>query len=275
MIDIPFDPDLISGPFTISWHGVFSAVGIAAGVWLAVRLARSRLPEERAYSIGTWGVIGGIIGARLLHVIDQWPAYASDPIQILNIFNGGIAIVGAVIGGIAVGYLRALQLRAPVGFVADAAAPAIPLGMGIGRLGDIVNGEHHAVVCDPPLPWCVRYTHPDTLGQGPFAAGPARLGPDEYVHPAVAYELILDFAIVGLLLWLRPRVVGRQPEGRLLWLFLALYSAGRFAISFLRFDAITMFGLRQAQLVSLVVVGASLVMLAFLATRRRAEPART
>jgi phosphatidylglycerol:prolipoprotein diacylglycerol transferase len=274
MIDLPFDPDLIDSPVAISWHGVLSAVGIAAGVWLAVRLARSRLPEERAYSIGTWGVIGGIIGARLLHVIDQWPAYARDPIQILNIFNGGIAIVGAVVGGIVVGYMRALQLRAPVGFTADAAAPAIPLGMGIGRIGDIINGEHHAVVCDPPLPWCVRYTHPETLGQGPFAAGPARLGPNEYVHPAVAYEMLLDFAIVGLLLWLRPRVVGRQPEGRLLWLFLALYGAGRFAISFLRFDAITMFGLRQAQLLSLAMLAASLVMLAYLIARGARAPAR-
>jgi phosphatidylglycerol:prolipoprotein diacylglycerol transferase len=267
LIDIPFDPNLVSGPLTISWHGLLSAVGIAAGVWLAVRLARSRVPEERAYSIATWGVIGGIIGARLFHVVDAWSFYASNPAQILNILNGGIAIVGAVIGGIAGGYLRALQVRAPIGFTADAAAPAIPLGMAIGRIGDIINGEHHAVGC-ADLPWCVRYMHPDTLGQGPHIPPPPGYS---YVHPAVAYEMALDLAIVALVLWLRPRVVGRQPEGRLLWLFLALYGVGRFVISFLRFDAIVLFGLRQAQVLSLVLFVISAAMLMYLSVRRSGD----
>jgi phosphatidylglycerol:prolipoprotein diacylglycerol transferase len=263
VIDIPFDPNLISiGPFTISWHGLFTVLGIVGGVWLAIRLARSRIPEERTYSVATWGVVGGIVGARVLHVVDQWDVYAQDPLAILAIWNGGIAIVGAIIGGIAAGYVRALMLRIPVGFAADAAAPAMPLGLAIGRIGDIINGEHHAVACRD-LPWCVRYTHPATLGQR------------EYVHPAVAYEMILDFAIVGLVLWLWPRFAGRPPEGRLLLIFLCLYGVGRFFISFLRLDDIVFLGLRQAQLVSLAMFLVSVVMLTYAGLRPRRETAQT
>lgn len=257
MIDIPFDPDLtIFGPLRLSWHGVFSVLGIIAGVWLALRLARARIPEDKAYSVATWGVIGGIVGARLFHVVDQWELYASDPLQIFAIWNGGIAIVGAVVGGVIAGYARGLMIGVPIGYTADCAAPAIPLGMAIGRIGDIINGEHHAVAC-ADLPWCVRYTHPNTLGQR------------EYVHPAVAYEMFWDLGIVALVLWLFPRVTGRPGEGLLLWIFLGLYGIGRFFISYLRLDTIAFLGLRQAQVVSLVLVVASVVMLEYLSNRAR------
>lgn len=271
MIDLPFDPNLtFLGPFTLSWHGIFSVVGIVAGVWLAIRLAGARIPEERAYSIATWGVVGGIVGARLFHVVDQWHLYANDPLQVFAIWNGGIAIRGAVTGGVLAGYFRALQLKAPIGFAADAAAPGIALGTAIGRIGDIINGEHHAVGC-ADLPWCVRYTHAATLGQGPYHAPPAGFG---YVHPAVAYEMVILLGVVALLLALRPRFVGPSPEGRLFWLFMGLYGLEGFLVSFLRLDAIWFLGLRQAQLVSLALLAASVAMLAYLSARRGVQTER-
>lgn len=266
MIDIPLDPNLtLLGPFTLSWHGIFSVVGIVAGVWLALRLALPTVPESRANSVATWGVVGGIVGARLFHVVDQWDTYARDPLQIFALWNGGIAIVGAVVGGIVGGYVRALRIRVPIGFGADAAAPGIALGMAVGRIGDIINGEHWAKAC-AELPWCVRYTHPNTLGQ------------QDYVHPVVAYEMLWDLVIVVLVLWLRRLVVGRPGEGRLLWLFLFLYGVGRFFLSFLRFarpqgDEPVLIGLSQAQVVSLVFVGASALMLVSLTARPPRRPA--
>ena len=266
MIDLPFDPNItFLGPFTLSWHGVFSVVGIVAGVWLALRLAVPVIAEAKANSVATWGVVGGIVGARLFHVIDQWGTYARDPLQVFALWNGGIAIVGAVVGGIVGGYARALRIGAPIGFGADAAAPGIALGMAVGRIGDIINGEHWAKAC-ADLPWCVRYTHPNTLGQR------------DYVHPVVAYEMLWDLLIVGLVLWLRRYFVGRAGEGRLLWLFLFLYGFGRFFLSFLRFarpegDAPVLGGLSQAQLVSLAFVATSAAMLAYLTRRAPKWPA--
>ncbi len=226
------------------------------GTTLTVRLARSRVPEDRAWQIATWAVLSGFVGARLLHVLERWEYFFGDPARILAVNDGGLSIVGAVIGGFASIAVATARLRAPVGFMADVSGSVAGIGMGIGRIGDIVNGEHHAIACDG-LPWCVRYTHPNTLGQR------------DYVHPAVAYELVLDFAVAALLLWLLGRVVGRAPEGRLLWTFLVLYGAGRFLLSFLRLDPLVVDGLRQAQVVAagLVIVGA--VMLAFGAVRSR------
>src|SRR3989442_5552342 len=145
-IDLPFDPNItLFGPLTLSWTGVFSVVGIVAGVWLGMRLARARIDDDKAYSIATWGVVGGIVGARLFHVIDQWDAiYSHDPLQIIAIWNGGIAIVGAVIGGVLAGVLRGVLLKEALGVGADAPAPAIPFGLAIRRLRDLIKREHWA-----------------------------------------------------------------------------------------------------------------------------------
>lgn len=257
MIDLHLDPDIVLfGERVIAWHSFFAILGMLLGVWLAIRLMRDRVPEDRAYGIAAWAVVSGFVGARLLHVLERWEVFLADPIRVFAVGDGGMSILGAVIGGFSAIAVASLRFAAPVGYVLDASACAAGIGMGIGRVGDIINGEHHASLCEG-LPWCVRYTHPNTLGQR------------EYVHPAVAYELVLDFAIAGLLLWLRPRVVGRRPEGRLLWGFLLLYSVGRFFISFLRLDPLVLAGLREAQVVSLVLVALGAVMLAFLTLQRR------
>ena len=169
MIEIPFDPNIHIGPLAIAWHGIFTAVGILFGVWLPLRLIRPRVSEEDATAVATWGVVGGIIGARIVHVIDAWQYYLANPLQILLIWTGGIAIWGGAIGGVLAGVFVAVRRGLPIGFGADAAAPGIALGFAIGRIGDIINGEHWATACEPPLGLCVGFTHPRD-------AGPARAG---------------------------------------------------------------------------------------------------
>jgi len=263
MIDLPFDPDIVLfGARILSWHSFFAIAGMLFGVAFALRLMRSRVPVERGYTIAAWAVGTGFVGARLLHVAEEWEVFLADPLRVLAVWDGGSSILGAVIGGYVAIAVAGWRLRIPVGFALDAAACAAGFGMGIGRLGDIVNGEHHAVAC-AGLPWCVRYTHPNTLGQR------------DYVHPAVAYEMLLDIGISALLLWLRPGLVGKGPEGRLMWLFLLLYSVGRFFISFLRLDPLVFAGLREAQLVSLLlaaIAGPMLLYLGFQRRRRAASP---
>jgi prolipoprotein diacylglyceryl transferase len=263
------------GPFQVAWHGIFTAVGIFFGVWLPVRLLRGRVAEDALYAVATPAVIGGIIGARLFHVIDCWTVcgYDTNPWLIPQIWTGGIAIMGAVVVGVITGYVIAVRRGdIPIGAGADAAAAGIGLGMAIGRIGDIINGEHHAVSCGPPG-LCVTYDNPDSLGQGPaFAPGDPRYsaGP---VHLAVGYEMLWDLAGVALALVLRRRFAGRPPEGRVFWIWLAFQSLGRFVISFLRVDKADLFGLYQAQLVSLVLVALSIPIL--ISLFRMARTART
>ena len=262
-LNLPFDPNVHLGPLQLAWHGIFTAVGIFFGVWLPVRLLRGRVAEDALYAVATPAVIGGIIGARLFHVVDCWSAcgYDVNPWLIPQIWTGGIAIMGAVVAGVITGYVVAVRRGdVPIGASADAAAAGIGIGMAIGRIGDIINGEHHAVPCGLPG-ICVTYDHPDSLGQGPaFGPGDTRYSADP-VHLAVGYELLWDLAGVVLAIVLRRRLAGRVPEGRIFWIWLAFQSFGRFSISFLRIDKPDLFGLYQAQLVSLVLIALSLPIL--------------
>jgi phosphatidylglycerol:prolipoprotein diacylglycerol transferase len=262
VIEIGWDPNIHLGPITLAWHGIFTAVGIFFGVWLPVRLLRGRASEEVAYSIATWGVVGGIIGARIFAVVDRWDFYSMHPEQILAIWTGGIAIWGAAFGGVLGGFIVAVRRHFPIGAGADAAAPGIALGFAIGRIGDIINGEHHAIACGG-LPWCVGYSFPAELG------GLGQPGP---VHPAVAYDLLANLAIVGVTLLLRRSLVGRVPEGRIFWIWAILYGANRFFEGFLRIDDPTpLFGLRQDQLIGSAVVIAGAVMLTYLSVLSRRQ----
>ncbi len=264
-IGIGIDPNLINaGGFLLSWHGVFTFVAVAAAVFLVARWGtREGMVADVLYSASMWAIIGGIIGARALHVIDFWgELYQDDFIKVFRVWEGGIAIFGAISGGFVGGSLYLLirnsawflALWRPFSFVfgepnkadlprighlADVTAPALLVAMAIGRIGDIINGEHWAKVSD--LPWAVIYTHPDSPGAG-----------RPPTHPAVAYELLFDLALLAALWPLRKRL---RPHGMFFALYAATYSIGRFFISFLREEYNTYFwGLNEAQIVALIVI---------------------
>src|SRR5262245_33028066 len=134
---VNIDPNLIViGPFVLSWHGLFSAVGLGAGIWIAVRLLRGTVvPEDGVMRSACWCTSGGLVGARLLHVIDQWDYYSQRPLQILLLNEGGIAIFGAILGGTIGGVAYALIRRLPVGLLLDAGGVGLILGQAIGRIG--------------------------------------------------------------------------------------------------------------------------------------------
>lgn len=254
-IPINIDPTLFAlGPLVITWLGVFTALGTIVGISLAVRWGlASGFVEDDILSVAMWGVIGAIIGARLFHVVDQWDLYARDPLAIVRINEGGLAIFGSIVGGPLVGAIYAWRRKLNVARLADITAPCLILGMAIGRIGDIINGEHHGIPAEG-FPLAVTYTHPNTAGQ---------IGAP--VHLAVGYELVLDLVVLGILLWLargftrtaegklrfswRPRY---PRDGMLFWIFLALYSSGRFVVQFYRVDSIFAVGLSQAQLLSVL-----------------------
>ncbi len=268
MIIIDLDPNIHLGPLTLAWHGIFTAVGIFFGVWLATRLIRARVSEEDAASIAFWGVVAGILGARLVHVFDCWSGctgiaggYAAHPELIPQIWTGGIAVWGAAIFGVLGGLVVALRRHVPIGYGADGAAPGIGLGFAIGRIGDIINGEHHAIACQEPWGLCVGFTNPATLGQ----AGP--------VHLVVAYDMVLSLVGVAGALLLRGR---RLPDGFIFWLWLAWYGVQRFLLGFLRVgDPDYAFNLREDQVIAVLVVAAAIPMLWRLRPRAGREAVAT
>lgn len=251
MIDTSWSPYLSVGGVSVAWHGVFGVVGIIAGVALGVRMASPRVPVDAGYGIALWSVVGGLIGSRLVHVLSDYATYLADPLRSLAVWDGGEAVIGGIVGGIGTGAFIVMRDRLPLGFTVDRGTIGLPLGMAIGRIGDVINGEHWATAC-AGVPWCVGYTAPDTLGQ----RGP--------VHPAVAYELVLDLAILALMLALAPRAATQRRQGQLMLLFLGAYGGGRLALSRYRLDPPWLGGLTEAQALSIVFVIVSAAGIAWL-----------
>lgn len=254
MIRIGLSPDLIHvGSFMVTWHSFITAISVVIAVVLIGRWAKqSGLKDDMVSSVAMWAIPGGIIGARLVHVIDNWGYYSTNPGQIIAVWSGGIAIYGAIAGGVIAGAAYAAWKGFPVRRLLDISAPGLIIAQGIGRIGDLINGEHFSTLTD--LPWGVVYTHPVSPGYG-----------RPPTHPAVGYEMLADFALFGLLWVLRGRL---RPEGSLFALYAALYGAIRFPLSFLRLDSNTMvLGLNQQAWISLLVLAGAVVALLLLRPR--------
>lgn len=245
-IKIGLDPELFDlGGLEITWHGLFTAVGVIVGVAVAAWFGRrAQFHEDTIYNIALALVIGGIIGARGLYVIENWGQFEDDLGDIFALNAGGISIYGALIGGTIGAWLYAFIRRVPnIPRGADIAAMGAILGMATGRIGDIINGEHFASTT--ALPWGVVYT--DANSPSFIRFGTEALPQ----HPAVAYELLGDLLIFGLLLLLYVRA-NRAGVTFFAWVF--LYGLLRVLVSFLRLDDIVFAGLRTAQIIAVVTM---------------------
>ena len=256
MISIGIDPILVTlGAFALSWHGLFIAIAMVVAVWLTAYLVtRAGLSADRLYSLALWGVPGGIIGARLVHVIDYWDFYSANPGTILAFWAGGLALWGGILGGTLVVIIFTRVSGFALAPYADRAALGLILAQAIGRIGDVINGEHISTTTG--LPWGFVYTHPNSPSYG--------LLPQ---HPAVGYELLMDLLIFGILWKLLGRI---RPDGSLFLLYFILYSVGRFFLSFLRLDSNTvLLSLNQPQWISLLVLAVTIPLFVF---RRGSQP---
>jgi len=247
VIEIPWDPNITSiGGLLLSWHGLFTAIGILAGVQIALRMARVvRYDEDAAYTLALVGVPSGIVGARLLYV---WEGGDWSPREIIAIAGGGISIWGGILGGVVGAFAFAVWRRYPVGRGLDIAAFGLILGQAIGRLGDVVNGEHFARPTG--LPWGVIYTDPDSPAWKYSETWGAH-------HPATTYELLGDLVILGVLFVVLFRVFRRRP-GITFFVYLVGYAVMRFFLTYLRVDSAELLGLRVPQVVSLLVLLAAI-----------------
>jgi phosphatidylglycerol:prolipoprotein diacylglycerol transferase len=242
-IQIDLDPNLLTvGAFTLTWHGVFSVLGILAAIrmtqWLAWR--QDRIDGDKIYDAAFWAVVVGLLGARIHFVVENWHLFQAAPIKVFYINEGGISQWGGIFGAMLGIWIWSYRNKVSFWKLLDAVSLPALVGLGVGRIGDVINGEHHGI--PTTLPWGVRYVNPHTLGQ-----------PGLVVHPEVAYEMIFCFGLVLLLLPYYSRLKTRFSDGVIgLW-FLGLYAIGRFFLSYLRADQVE-YGLRQAQWASLVMV---------------------
>jgi phosphatidylglycerol:prolipoprotein diacylglycerol transferase len=251
------------GPLTIQLYGIIIMLGAVAGAFLAQFNARRRGENpELVWDALIWVLIGGIIGARIWHILTPPPSmvergittayYLTHPLEALAIWHGGLGIPGAVIGGAIA--LFAFSKRRNISFLSwvDITAPALALGQAIGRWGNFVNQELYGAPTD--LPWAISI--------GPMHRLPGYLEQATY-HPLFLYESLWNLANVLFLLWLGRRFADRLRPGDIFLTYLVAYPTGRFLLEFLRLDSSQVAGLNINQTIMAVVALVALSMLIF------------
>ena len=237
------------GGFEVTSFGVLVAVGALVGLWLFRReLRRSGLPLD-AVDAGLYGVVGGLLGAKLLWTIEH---SGEGALSELLFSRGGLSWYGGLLGGVGAGLAYIAFKGWPIVQILAAATPALAFGHLIGRIGCFLVGDDYGR--PSTLPWAVAF--PEGL---PPTAVP--------VHPTQLYEAI-GLAVLGwwLLRWRR----GRVPDTVVLARYLIGAGALRFIIEFIRVNERVAFGLSVAHLVSLAAIGLGVSMLLTSQPGRRA-----
>jgi phosphatidylglycerol:prolipoprotein diacylglycerol transferase len=218
------------GPIPIPWYGLGYAVSVSVALWLATRQARRRGLDSSLIGDGLiWVFLGGLVGARLYHVIDRWDLYQNDLPRIILPPYTGLAFYGGLIGGLIAMILYLRRRDQPFWRWADVAAPAALLGQAIGRWGNFANQELYG----PPtnLPWGIAIDCAHRVPEWPCSTYPFET---TGFHPLFFYESVLSLIGAGLLLWAARRFGGWLAVGDLALFYFMWYSAERFGLEFFR-----------------------------------------
>jgi phosphatidylglycerol:prolipoprotein diacylglycerol transferase len=253
------------GWFAVRWYGLLIASAVLIGITLAQNLAKLRqVDPELLVDLTIWLVIGAIPCARLYYVLFEWQEYASRPEDIIAIWQGGIAIHGAIIGGTIATIIFARINRVSFWQLTDLVVPSLILGQAIGRWGNFFNSEAFGRPTD--LPWKL-YIPPSNR--------PLEYLNYDYFHPTFLYESLWNLGVFILLItlffWgLKPQ--NKLKVGTLTFIYLIAYSIGRFWIEGLRTDSLMLGFLRIAQVISLGAIALGILGLIWLYGFRRSLP---
>ena len=240
------------GPITIASFGAMAALGFLAALQVLSRdFARKGLDEELASTIITTSLIGGLVGSKLYFVLFETPSGQDWKTIFDQLFSGyGLTWYGGFIVATAAVVWQVRRRGAFLPEVADSAGIALAVGYAIGRIGCQLAGDgDYGVPTD--LPWAMAY--PD--GVVPTL---------EKVHPAPVYETLLHLGIAGLLWGLRTRVL---PPGALFAFYLVLAGAARLLVEFIRINPRVLWGLSEAQLISIAMMVCGVILVVRLHTK--------
>lgn len=246
------------GPLVVRWYSVMIAIACLVGLWLArAEAERKGIRKESVDDYFLYAVIGAIIGARLYYLAFANPAqFWENPLSIFAIWQGGLAIHGAILGGLLVAVLYARRHRIPFAKFADTLAPPLILGQAIGRIGCFFNGDAHGYPTN--LPWGLVYAPESPAGQ---------MFPGQALHPTQLYEMIFNLIIFGIL-WKTRKAI--KTQGNLFILYVMLYSATRIFVEHFRADKLIYFGnISAAQ--SIGIIGIVLGLIFMWALKRKAS----
>jgi phosphatidylglycerol---prolipoprotein diacylglyceryl transferase len=234
------------GPLTVYWYGLIIGTGALLGLLLALRESDRRgLPKDTFIDLLMIAAPIAILSARLYYVIFKWDYYVENPSKIFAIWEGGIAIHGALIGAVVTAVIFAKRRKLSFWKLADIAAPSIILGQAIGRWGNFMNQEAHGGPLTEAQVDLYYSILPDFIMNQMYIQG-------VWMHPTFLYESVWNLLGVALLLGLR-KVNLRRGESFLTYVI--WYSVGRFFIEGLRTDSLMLTEhLRMAQFISILLI---------------------
>jgi phosphatidylglycerol:prolipoprotein diacylglycerol transferase len=206
------------GPLEFRWYGLMYIIGficayfvILAGVKrMKIALTRDDVADS-VFAVAMGVILGGRTGYVLFYDL---PVYLAHPLKVFAVWEGGMSFHGGLAGAILAGLYFARKKKVPFFRMADLAALATPIGLGLGRVGNFINGELYGRVTD--VPWGMVFSGGGILPR----------------HPSQLYEAILEGPVMYLLLWLLGRKA--RPAGVIFWSFIALYGLFRFLVEFFR-----------------------------------------
>jgi len=255
LIVVNIDPVAFTiGSQTVRWYGIMVALGVLAVILYGIREIdkRTDLPQPPDPFVIIVAVLAGMAVSKAFHVADQWEYYSQHPEQIFS--GAGLAIYGAVLGATLAMWIYSRIRKYNFGYFADIIAPSILLGQAIGRVGCTINGCCYGNTCEintvSSMSWpnlYLIYTHPNSY---------APIGVP--VLATQVYEIIFCLTMFVVLHKLKFRL---KPEGSVFMIYLASYSAWRFAVGFMRQGDTFVFGLQQAQFIGIVVMAITIPML--------------
>jgi len=243
------------GPLAVNWYGLIIVTGMILAIFFGIREGEKRgVSEDFIVDTAFWTLPIGIIGARLYYVLFELEHYINDPLSILYIWEGGLAIYGGIIAGLLTVYYRCKKEGVPLLLVTDIFAPLLLLAQAIGRWGNFVNQEAHGG--EVSRQFLENLMLPEFIIEGMNIGG-------TYYHPTFLYESVWSIIGVIVLLLLRNRenllLRGEATAGYMIW-----YGVGRFFIEGLRTDSLYIGPFRVSQLVSLALVIGGIAMIVYL-----------
>lgn len=250
---IPYSRTVVGG---LPWYSVLIVAGILLAVWLMGREERRlNLPKDTAIDLALIAVPCGIIGARLYYVAMTWPVFAANPISILYIWEGGVAIYGGVIGGALGALVYARRKKLSFLQLADIVAPGLLLAQAIGRWGNYFNMEAYGPEIQNPAFWF-------------FPVGVLIEQNGAWVWHMATFFYESMWNLGGFIaLWLLRK--SQKPHGNVFCWYLLIYGSGRFIIEQLREDSLYLGGFRVSQYLSLLLCAAAAGVLLWRASRGR------
>ncbi|RKX52703.1 MAG: prolipoprotein diacylglyceryl transferase [Thermotoga sp.] len=247
------------GRLEIRWYSVLIITGIFLYYYIARRRAEKEgVNPEHLDEVLVYGIIAGVIGARIYYVVFRWDYYSKNFSEIFKIWHGGLAIHGAIIAAILTGFLYT-RLKKNVSFTLlqglDIFTGVLPLGQAIGRWGNFFNYEAFGIPTN--LPWKMFV---------PEKFRPMEFRNQDFFHPTFLYESLWDlFVFYALTVYYRKY---RKGFGEVTALYLILYSIGRFFIEGLRVDSLMLGNYRVAKIISLVFIVIGIILLIYLRSSR-------